>query len=52
MSHQVLGRQFSGVADLTYEKSLDSPKLRDEIPEQEDQDIGSEGQRITGDTGI
>ena len=47
MSHQILSnQQFAGVPDLTEEKSVDSTKLRDEIPEPEDDDIGAEGTRI------
>jgi len=55
MSHQVLSsQQFSGVPDLPYEKSVDSTKLRDEIPEKEDEDIGQAGtaSRMGLDTGV
>jgi hypothetical protein len=48
-AHQILSsRQFAHVADLTEEKSVTSVKLRDEIPEKEDEDIGAEGIRIQG----
>jgi hypothetical protein len=40
-AHQVLSsRQFSGVADLPEEKSIDSPDPQNIIPEKEDEDIG------------
>lgn len=40
MSHQVLGRQFSGFADTTEEKSVDSRDPENVIPEKEDENIG------------
>jgi len=50
-AHQILSsRQFAHVADLPEEKSVDSAKLRAEIPEEEDESIGSEGTRLPGDT--
>jgi hypothetical protein len=48
-AHQILStRQFAHVTDLPEEKSVTSIKLRDEIPEEEDEPIGSEGPRIPG----
>ena len=52
MSHQVLSNeQFAAVPDLPEEKSIDNTTpMHDEIPEQEDDDIGAEGNRGTNET--